>query len=204
MRFRGRRRLVSLAVAGSAISLVVLWRAGEWLIVAREISRPDAILLLASHEWERLPAVAERARQVPSAAVLLSVPRVITRYNCHRCLERGDWLVSLGVAPEQLARLPRGVASTHDEAIAALAYCRSQGYRRLLVVTSRYHTRRALATFEHVFDGSGVEVGIEASVRHSRAMPARWWSDPYDRWYVRYEWAAIVFYLVRYGITPFA
>lgn len=196
-----RRNVLALAIVLIAIVVIIAARsAGRALVVTRPIQAPEAILVLASHEWERLPEAAVRAREWPSASVLLSVPRVVTEHNCHRCGERGDWLVTLGVDSSRLRLLPRSVTNTRDEAIAALAFARRHGVRRLLIVTSPYHTRRALAAFEDVFNGSGVQVGVQPSSAYSAARPERWWSTPYDRWYVRYEWSAIAYYAVRYGI----
>lgn len=192
-----------LAVIVLAGTLLVAGRhAGSALVVSRDVADPDAILVLGSHEWERLPAAAERARRSPEALVLLSVPRVITEQNCHRCTERGDWLVTLGVDATRLRLLPRSVTNTRDEARAALMFAQQHRVQRLLVVTSPYHTRRALATFDAVFNGSGVAIGVTSSSDLSAARPERWWRSPYDRWYVRYEWSAIAFYLMRYGIIP--
>lgn len=168
----------------------------------RDVSDPEAILVLASHEWERLPQAAARARQTDTATILLTMPRVVTEVNCHRCAERGEWLAHLGVEPGRIAVLPRRGENTRDEAHAALEFCRQQGVKRLLVVTSPYHSRRALATFDHVFEGSGIQLGVQPSSGYSSAVPERWWSAAYDRWYVRYEWSAVVFYFVRYGIAP--
>lgn len=197
-----RHRRLSFAILVVALgSFLVAGRfAGTALVESRPFERPDAILVLASHEWERIPAAAEHARREPSAIVLLTRPRIVTEDNCHRCGEREEWLEALGVPAERIRLLARTVGNTRDEALAALPYCRLEGVRRLLVVTSPYHTRRALATFAHVFKGSGVEIGIDASTPHSAARPDRWWAAPYDRWYVRYEWSALAFYLVRYGI----
>lgn len=40
-------------------------------------------------------------------------------------------------------------ASTHDEAIAVRHIADRQGWKRIVLVTSPFHTRRACATFEH-------------------------------------------------------
>ena len=202
MNVRRRYFLAITCVFAIVAATVALRRAGEMLVRTRALSEPEAILVLASHEWERLPDAAERARRTPGAEVLLTMPRVVTEHNCHRCRERGDWLVTLGVHSRRLTLLPQSVANTRDEALAALAYCRQNVIRRLLVVTSPYHTRRTLATFDDVFEGSGVQVGVVAASAHSPARPNRWWAAPYDRWYVRYEWSAVAFYFVRYGIVP--
>jgi uncharacterized SAM-binding protein YcdF (DUF218 family) len=68
------------------------------------------------------------------------------------------------------------------------------------VVTSPYHTRRSLGTFEKVFADTGVEIGIHPAVRTSPAIPERWWLRRYDRGYVLYEWAALVYYRLRFGV----
>lgn len=41
-------------------------------------------------------------------------------------------------------------ASTHDEAMAVKRIANQSGWRRIILVTSPFHTRRACATFEHV------------------------------------------------------
>jgi uncharacterized SAM-binding protein YcdF (DUF218 family) len=50
--------------------------------------------------------------------------------------------------PEALVHVVGPVRNTHDEAVAASGLARQQGWRRLAVVTSPLHTRRACATFE--------------------------------------------------------
>jgi uncharacterized SAM-binding protein YcdF (DUF218 family) len=44
----------------------------------------------------------------------------------------------------------RPVRSTRDEALAVADIARHRGWRRVVVVTSPFHSRRACATFEHV------------------------------------------------------
>jgi len=71
-------------------------------------------------------------------------------------------------------------------------------------VTSPYHTRRSLATFRQVVGAAGASVGVEPATRTSPARPERWLAASYDRAYVRYEWAAVFYYWLRYGVPPFA
>lgn len=42
------------------------------------------------------------------------------------------------------------VKSTHDEAMAVGQIARQEGWKRIILVTSPFHTRRACATFEHI------------------------------------------------------
>jgi uncharacterized SAM-binding protein YcdF (DUF218 family) len=175
-----------------------LAHAGTALVVERDIGPPDAIIMLASHEWERLPAAAALARRYPEAIVIITIPQVVTTFTCHRCSERVDWLAAEGVS-RQRVRVLHGASNTHGEALAAFQYSKREDFSRLVVVTSPYHTRRSLATFSTVFEGSGVKVGV-APASPAEAKPDRWWLDRYDRHYVRYEWAALVHYRVKYRI----
>jgi uncharacterized SAM-binding protein YcdF (DUF218 family) len=202
---RPRRWLRWLAVAAVTTGLVLgaLIHAGSMLVVTRELEAPQAILSLGSHEWERLPAAAALATEHPDASVLLSEPVRANPYNCHRCSERVRWLEQLGVLRRRTIVLPRRVMNTYDEANAALDYCRRHGIKRLAVVTSPLHTRRSAATFRKIFRGSGIEVGMYAAAS-TQIDPEAWWRTPASRFYVRYEWAALVWYAVRHQVNPFA
>ena len=184
-----------------ALAALFIPAAGVALVVQQDVLAPQVIVSLASHEWERLPQAASIANRNPESIVLLTQPRAPTPENCNRCSERVGWLVSLGVDRGRIAVAPGRVANTYEEAEATRQYCERHGTQRLLVVTSPYHTRRALATFESVFAHSATAVGV-APAWNSGAHPQRWWSTAYDRWYVRYEWSALVWYALRHQVHP--
>lgn len=205
-RDRSRRLALWVLFLSIAVGSIVASApaAGRWLVVERvDGPRPQALLALASHEWERLPALATLARRYPDASVLLTQPVAPTEDNCYRCSERAAWLAGLGVSPQRIHLLGDRGRNTYDEAVAARAFCRERAISRLAVVTSPYHTRRALATFATVFEPS-IAVSVHSVAGHSPAVPERWWARAYDRDYVAYEWAALVWYAVRYGVSPLA
>lgn len=197
---RTRTALVLIAVALAALG--VAGPAGTSLVVSEPIDKPEAIISLASHEWERLPEAARQARTFPQAKVVLTVPPVVSVHNCHECSRRVERLNTLGVARSRVRVIKITSPGTHGEALAALAFARRGGVRRILVVTSPYHTRRAFTVFHSVFGGSGVELGIQPALNESGARPSWWWIHGYDRAYVPYEWAAIVYYAWNLGIYP--
>jgi uncharacterized SAM-binding protein YcdF (DUF218 family) len=200
---RPRRRRLLLGIVFAAALGVLGWslpRAGTALIFFHPLDGPDVIVVLASHEWERLPQAAALARQYTSAVVLLTVPLVVTDSNCHLCAERTRWLTDLGLAPERILTLPERVGNTYDEARAARIYAERHDVQRLAVVTSPYHTRRALGTFQVVFSELAIQIGVYPACGSSPARPKQWWASGYDRAYVAYEWAANLQYRVKYGI----
>ena len=201
---RRRRRLLVVSAVALVATVLLLTKVGAFLIVERVVTRPDAFVVLASHEWERFPALVRLARTSPDARILLTEPVRPTPLNCAACAERVGWLARLGIAPSRVVVLPRRALNTFGEAVATLDYARQHGVRRLIVITSPYHTRRSLATFLDVFRGTGIEVGVFPALPESGAVPGHWWTGGYDRWYVWYESAGVLWYAIRYGVNPFA
>jgi uncharacterized SAM-binding protein YcdF (DUF218 family) len=196
-----RRWLIVLLVTLASCGLILQY-AGSTLVVEKPLDNPDVIVSLASHEWERLPAVARVARQQPFSTVLLTQPRFVTPYNCYDCSARVGRLVSLGIAANRIRIIPTPVGNTYEEATATLAYLGhpvSSG--GILVVTSPYHAMRAYLCFRRVFGGSRIAVGVEPALPESPAKPGQWWRYEYDRRYVGYEWAALASYALRFRLA---
>jgi uncharacterized SAM-binding protein YcdF (DUF218 family) len=183
---------------------VAVQHAGTALVVSRPLQDPDLIISLASHEWERLPLTASLAARYPQAQVLLTLPPNPSVHQCHDCPNRSARLVRAGVDGDRIRVVSLILPGTYGEAVASFSYVRKWKLRRVLVVTSPYHTRRTLALFQTFFTGTGVQVGVLPASAYSPARPERWWMDPYDRWYVTYEWAARVYYALRYHIPIWA
>lgn len=175
---------------------------GRVLVISRPIADPQAIVSLASHEWERLPAAAEAAARFPAAQVWITQPPTVTIYNCHDCANRVRRLGAAGVAESRVKTLRLTLDGTHGEAEACREVALAAGLTRLLVITSPYHTRRTLGVFRRAFSDTNIEVGVEPASRYSQARPALWWAAAYDRWYVAYEWAALAYYALRYQTWP--
>ena len=200
-RRRPSRLVLGTVAAVLAIVLVIgVWavpNAGTALVVRKPVADPDAIVSLASHEWERLPATAMLAGRFPHAIVVLTQPNPVSVFNCHDCANRVHRLTRAGVAAERIRIVPLVEGGTYGEALAVRRLATTTAFNRVLVVTSPYHTRRSIATFETVLNPVGIEVGIEPATTWSPAVPARWWASAYDRAYVRYEWAGLVYYAIR-------
>ena len=190
------------AAALAGLLLALAFGAGPVLVARLPLAHADAIVSLASHEWERLPAAARLAREHPRAMVILTIPERVTPYNCHDCANRTDRLRRLGVDGARVRELQLTAPGTYGEALAVRAFAEKTGIRTLIVATSPYHTRRSLAAFRKVFHGTGIQVGVEPASATSPARPAWWWIAGYDRAYVAYEWAAMAYYTWKYGIDP--
>ena len=119
----------------------------------------------------------------------------------------GDGRLQLGVArlvvgggvPERAVRILPS-ASTWEDAAVVRQTAEHAGARKLLIVTSWYHGRRAMRTMQARFKGSNVELFFDpaSSVTFSAAD---WWTDKRGRQVVLAEISKSVFYTSRYRLT---
>jgi uncharacterized SAM-binding protein YcdF (DUF218 family) len=187
-------------VAFLALAAFVVPRAGVALVTYEAGPPPDAIVSLASHEWERLPEAIAQAAAHPRALVVLTIPEHVTIYNCHDCGHRGELLIDAGVHVSRIRQIRVTSGGTFGEALAMKRFMTEYNLKHLLVVTSPYHTRRSLATFRAVFADTPVTIGVLPATAYSPARPKAWWWSDYDRAYVRYEWAAVLYYWIKYHV----
>ena len=78
---------------------------------------------------------------------------------------------------ELLPSISGGASSTFDEAEDALAYAKKAGWRRIIIVTDEFHTRRAHLAFQKVFEGSDVEVEVAGAPNELFAVDDWWLSE---------------------------
>jgi hypothetical protein len=78
---------------------------------------------------------------------------------------------------ELLPSLSGGATSTFDEAEDALSYAKRAKWKRIIIVTDEFHTRRAHLAFNKVFLGSDVEVQVAGAPNEVFAIDDWWKSD---------------------------
>jgi vancomycin permeability regulator SanA len=82
-------------------------------------------------------------------------------------------LVERGVPREKIVRLSHDADSTKEEAVSVAKLAQEMHWKRIVVVTSNYHTRRARYIFSRVFP-TAITVKV-ASARDGSFDPERWW-----------------------------
>jgi uncharacterized SAM-binding protein YcdF (DUF218 family) len=147
-----RRRIVWLLavlaflVAAFAAHPVWLAAASHFLVRADAPAPADAVLVLAGDTFgHRILKGAELVRQGFAPRVLVSGPPGF--YGAHECDLAIPFAVKRGYPESDFVPLPHEGRSTREEAQWLLPELRRRGVRRLLLVTSDYHTRRAGAVF---------------------------------------------------------
>jgi uncharacterized SAM-binding protein YcdF (DUF218 family) len=187
---------------------LLAWGGARVLSVQAELPRADALAVLSGST-----AYVERARRAAQLFHEGRAPRVVLtddgrrggwsnaeRRNPYFVERAAEELRRAGVPAERIEILPRIVTGTHDEAVLLREYAGARGVRSLCVVTSAYHSRRALWTLRRAFEGSGVEVGLSAAPAGGLTpAPATWWLSALGWQMVAGEYLKFTYYWLHYG-----
>ena len=174
--------LMMLALLLAAVYLVrhpLLRLAGNWWEVQDRLERADAILVLGDDNYagERASRSAELYRAGWAPLVVASGRRLRSYANVAELIGRD--LETGGVPATAILRFPHRAGNTREEAQALGELVADRGWRRVLLVTSNYHTRRARYIFRRIFPPQ-VTVLI-VSVRDADFDPDFWWESRQGR-----------------------
>lgn len=177
-------RTLRIVVATAALGFFLfLPFAGRFLDDDDPLEPADLIFVLAGERIERWLEAVELYHEGWAPRIVLSPGPVSPLETALRA--RGinypregelarDAVVASGVPSSAVAILADGVDNTAHEAAALLRMPGTGQLRRVIVVTSPYHTRRTGYAFRRAFAGTGVEVRVRGS-RFAQTEPSRWW-----------------------------
>ena len=210
-RWRRALRLVARASLGALLALAVLFAcalpfAGRYLITEDPVRQADAIIVLGGTRAGRWLEALDLYEERMAPHIVLSSDRADATDFEFR--QRGiriprtsdlvrDAMIKLGVPSEAVEVFPFPLDNTAAEAEASLRLSVDRGWRRLLIVSSKYHTRRARFSFERTFRGSGIQIAVRAT-RYEDVRPRRWWTRRYDTRWVAQE--LVKLFLYRLGL----
>ena len=204
---RRARRTLLAALLSLLLWSILAWAAARALIVTSELPRADAVVVLAGSS-----AYVERSRK---AAALFADGRatliILTNDNLRSgwssqeqrnplFVERAaEELRRSGVPSERIEIIWQPVTSTYDESMRVRDYALARGLHSLIVVTSAYHSRRALWTMRLAFRESGVGIGL-VSVAPGQHTPGPlvWWLYPSGWKWVTGEYLKLIYYRFHY------
>lgn len=163
---------------------LVSWVAARWLIITAQPDRGDVILLLSGSS-----SIYERTHYAAQLYLDHRAPKIVlTNDN-----QQGGWyaaeernpyfheitareLQRLGVPAADIELIPTPVRSTAEEAAVMRQYCEGKNIHSVVIVTSAYHSRRALKIFRSEFANSGVSIGLlPVSTGWQTPHPSIWW-----------------------------
>jgi hypothetical protein len=160
-----------MAAVGGAVLLITLGaNAGRMLVV--DAPEPADMILVLAGETDRRPARGlQLLDQGYGRSVMIDVPATAMIYNFSQVDLAQKYVQGLPQAPA-VRICPIVGLSTRDEAHDVEKCLAGMEGRRILIVTSEYHTRRALSIFRHEIRGKYFSM---AAARDEREFGTAWW-----------------------------
>ncbi len=211
IRGNGVTRLLRLVSFVLVIWSLLAWGAALALVTRVEMANADVIVVLSNPS-----AYVERTRHAAQLWKTGRAPRVLlTNENLRSSWSEAEQrnplfseratqeLKRAGVSPDKIEVLPATVRNTFDEAVLLRQYAAENKLQSILIVTSAYHSRRALWTFRNVFRDSDIAIGLDPVAPGLQTpTPASWWLKPAAWKIVALEYPKLVYYWVRYQALP--
>lgn len=179
----------------------------ENLIVEKPLEHADVILILAGSSVYQ-----ERARKAAEIYKQGVAPKIVLTDDG----EKGGWskieqrnppfvelarsvLIAEGVPAEAIEIIKPNDSGTIHEARITIEKARRENWKTILLVTSAYHTRRALWAFEKVSENENTQFGIVAAPAGVQTpMPDYWWFSPHGWSLVAGEYVKSFYYRLCY------
>ncbi len=183
-----RRLKFGIALVVIGIGWVLLAPSlANYLIVEKPLEHADAIIVLSGSAVykERTRKAAQLYKQGVASQIIITDDGEHAGWSSNEQtnpalveLEQRE-LIANGVMPDAITVLPGLVSGTDQEAKAFENEITARPVNSVLIVTSAYHTRRAIRIFEKILAGENVEIGIvHAPPGEQTPNPNYWWIKP--------------------------
>ena len=204
-----RRRLVLLIGLLTAVVVwpIIAWIGARLLIVKTDLASADAIVVMSGSATyrERAAWAAKLYREGRAPIVILTNDSLKSGWDNKE--QRNPYFYELAARELQQQGVPASkiqvvsdiALGTYEESLGIRDYASAHQLKRLLVVTSAYHTRRTLWSLRHACEGSGIEIGIDSpSPGWQTPAPSRWWWRRWGWKVVAGEYVKLIYYWMRY------
>jgi uncharacterized SAM-binding protein YcdF (DUF218 family) len=181
--------ILGLFIVICCVTLVAWLLPEKFLIVEQEPEKADAIVLLGGGGDYRPPRALELYREGLAPVIVIS--------------GKGDaegirlWLEDKAV-PRSATRLENKSTNTWQNAKFSVALLREMKAQRVILVTSWFHSRRALACFHKAApDIKFISLPTVKDRPDAHPLTNR------EQWRFLYEYIKLAGYSIHYGINPF-
>ena len=174
---------------------------GHWFFVQTKIANADAIVVLAGGGPERLCHGIDLYKRGLAPELWYTGDRPLeTRSDFMDSEQALNFARRYGVPNEKIKLLPS--TSTFEDGKSITALVKERGIKSIIVVTSWYHTRRAMNVIRHCLPGTNATVYMSSST-NLPYTPDNWWKEEEGLVAVNNEMIKTALYWRRYGLRPF-
>ena len=177
-----RRHLAIRAAAVGAGALLVAYLVAPWslaglgeaLVNDQSPQKAEAVLVLAGDAvGNRILKGVELVQQGFAPVIYVSGPEGYYGHSEDQLAI--EFALKRGHPPQWFVGVPNHAESTLDEARIMLPILRAKGVRRLLLVTSNFHTARAARIFRRIA-APGMEI-VSVAAKDASFAPQGWWNN---------------------------
>ncbi len=180
--------LAATVVLGVAFRAPILTGLGCFLVKTDPPAKADIIVVLAGDGFgNRILKAAELVKDGFAPHALISGPD--GSYGNYECDLAIPFAVRAGYPESYFVHLEHHARSTEEEAQAVVAKLREMGVKRVILVTSTYHTRRAGKIFHRAAPDLDIRV-VAAPDRFFK--PDSWWRNREARKIFLLEWTKTI------------
>jgi uncharacterized SAM-binding protein YcdF (DUF218 family) len=196
-----------LALAGMFFGFYIVPNMGKRLIYSQQLCKSDLIFILMGSIPDRALQASQIYREGYAKQILFAneqqfgaeklKPYGIELETTASIITRT--LIKLNVAKEHIETLPNIARSTQDEAILLRDYlAQHPQIKRVILVTSSYHSRRAAIIFTKAINKAHLPVTIIMSQNlYSDFKSERWWDDRASAYMVLLEHIKLINFYLR-------
>jgi|TARA_B110000305_G_C19142676_1_gene494250 hypothetical protein len=179
--------IVFIFVSGLAATAIFQYKAiltsyAEFYTVNNASSGADAIVVLSGEKATRIPHALKLFADNYGPLLLLTDEKKINMRFAHLFSTNEEIAhamkdeLKLNVAIVTVPSLKGGATSTFDEAYDLRKFSETEGFKRLILVTDAFHTRRAYHAFQTVFSGSEIRLEMSAA-QNDIYNESNWWTS---------------------------
>jgi len=154
----------------------ILTGIGNFFILDEKLEKADAIVVMSGDDenGSRVERAVELYKKDYGKFIILSGNKIAwNTYSNEIMLKQA---LALKVPEESILRVTSNAHSTVEEVPGIVAFLKNKGLRKVIIVTSDYHTRRTAFTFRHLSNSGDINI-IMTGAENMRFRADRWWKE---------------------------
>jgi hypothetical protein len=187
---KNSRRWLWLVVLGTILGIFLFVMDAGNLLVIDDPQPSDVIVVLAGETHHRPMTGLKLLDRGYSHRMLIDVPAAATIYKYSQIQLAQEYMRDLPEAAS-MEICPIEGLSTREESHDVVKCLAHETGSRILIVTSDFHTRRALSIFRHEISGKTFTV---AAAHDDSEFGPRWWTHREWAKTCLYEWIRVVWW----------